>query len=260
MNKAFSRIEEIRANKPPLTLACSSFQSKALSVLGYVSQIIPPPPSFKTVELRMANKILRLATNSFDTDSAHQLLALGGPRLPRPLAHVIACITRAAFKTLTGYETQHLSLVKAVFENECLANAADNAIPDGWDSPTFCSNLLSASEGALAKQFFPGSLDAILALKRKFLRKEVKTGLQKAIFDILCGSVPFAFEEIFARRFKLLDIGVEHSLLFDNRTGMASAPSPHSLPSAFSIEFNALCMHLPPNTQMALLRTWSNGY
>ncbi len=42
---------------------------------------------FKTVELRMANKILRLATNPFDTDNAHQLWALGGPRLARPLAY-----------------------------------------------------------------------------------------------------------------------------------------------------------------------------
>jgi hypothetical protein len=209
MNKAFARIEEIRANRPPLTLACRSFQSKALSVLGYVSQIIPPPPSFKIVELRMANKILRLATNSFDTDSAHQLMTLGGPRLPRPLAYVIACITRASFKTLNGFEAQHSSLVKAVFENECLANSAghaDNAIPDGWDSPAFCTNLLLASEGMLAKQFFPGSLNAILGLKRKFLRKEVKAGLQKAIFEILCESVPLAFEKVFARRFQVLSV------------------------------------------------------
>lgn len=76
----------------------------------------------------MANKILRLATRSFDTDCAHQLLALGGPRLPRPLAYVIAyviaCITRAAFKFLAGLEAWHRSLFKAVFENECLANPA----------------------------------------------------------------------------------------------------------------------------------------
>lgn len=36
--------------------------------------------------------------------------------------------------------------------------------------------------------------------------------------------------------------------------------SPLSLPSPFFVEINPLCVHLPPNTQMALLRTWSNRW
>ena len=84
MNKAFTRVEEITSNRPPLVLACRSFNAKALPVLGYVSQLLPPPPSFKVCEFRMANKVLRLTTNSFDTTSAFQLHVSGGPKLLRP--------------------------------------------------------------------------------------------------------------------------------------------------------------------------------
>lgn len=40
MNRAVSRVEEIRSNRPPFALACSSYSCKALSVLGYVGQSI----------------------------------------------------------------------------------------------------------------------------------------------------------------------------------------------------------------------------
>lgn len=43
MSKDFIRVEEITACKPPLVLACRSFNAKAFPVLGYVSQLFPPP-------------------------------------------------------------------------------------------------------------------------------------------------------------------------------------------------------------------------
>ena len=77
-----------------------------------------------------------------------------GQRLPRALVYVIACLTRASIKTLD--EDLHKSLVKAAFENGCLVASAghsDNAIPGGWDSPAFCSNLLAARSGDMANSF-----------------------------------------------------------------------------------------------------------
>ena len=69
MDKAMTRAAEIHAQKSPLPYACGLYSSRALSALGYVAQLIPPPESFKIAELRMGNKILRLATNSFDSVS-----------------------------------------------------------------------------------------------------------------------------------------------------------------------------------------------
>ena len=57
MSKALVRMEGIRANKLPLSSACGSYSSKALSILGYVAKLIPPSPSFKSAEVRMASKI-----------------------------------------------------------------------------------------------------------------------------------------------------------------------------------------------------------
>ena len=37
MNKVFTRVEEIPSSRPPLVLACRSFNAKILSVFGYAS-------------------------------------------------------------------------------------------------------------------------------------------------------------------------------------------------------------------------------
>ena len=212
-----------------------------------------PPPLFKTSELRWANKILRLATNSFDTNSVYQLHLLGGPKLPRPLAYLVACITRASLKTLTGFEEQHKTLVDTVYDNECLANSFKcNAIPNGWDSAAFCSNLLCASSGDLAEFHFPGSMAGILQIKRKFRNKTLKVSLQKAIFEHLTASVPPSFAKVFADRFsKALNIGIELADIF-------KAPTLTN----FSSRINTCCRPLPSSShpQLALLRTWSNGW
>ena len=195
-----TRAMEIHAQKFPLPHACGLYNSRALSALGYVARLAPPPESFKIAELSMANKILRLATNSFNSDAAHQLELLHGPRLPRPLAYVIACMTRASLKTLNGFESQHKQLVESVCSHVSLV-AADlsDPVPDGWDSVAFCSNLLKASNGDMAETYFPGSKTLILQIRRSFERKRLKGGLQKAIYNALLSTIPPAFETVFAR-------------------------------------------------------------
>ena len=87
-----------------------------------------------------------------DTDAAHQLELLHGPRLPRPLAHVIACTTRASVKTLNGFESQHKELVDSICNHVSIISVdLAEPVPDGWDSAAFCSNLLKASYGDMAE-------------------------------------------------------------------------------------------------------------
>ena len=85
MNKFLKRVDEIANMRAPLVYACSLYKSRALPVLGYVAQIVNPPNSFKVTELRVANKLLRLATNSFSANSVYQLDAFHGPKLDRPI-------------------------------------------------------------------------------------------------------------------------------------------------------------------------------
>ena len=198
----------------------------------------------------MANKILRLATNSFDTDSAHQLEVLGGPRLPRPLAYVIACITRAAIKTLDGFEVQHDSLIQAVHLHESLAISAHyNPIPDGWDSDAYCSNLTKAVSGELANEYFPGTRNAIIAIREDFRKKKLKQGLQKSIYKCLLSSVPFALEKVFLARFSKIGIPPDISHLFSQ-----------DQIKEFAKTFKCCSKAFIPSAKMALIRTWSNGW
>ena len=76
---------------------------------------------------RRPGEVLRFVIDSFDSDCVHQLACLGGPRLPRPLACVVACITGASLKTLIVSETEHHTLVSAVFENECRPDSAGHS-------------------------------------------------------------------------------------------------------------------------------------
>ena len=215
MNKAFTRVEETSSNKPPLVLACRSFTAKVLSGLGYVSRLIPPSPGFKAPEVRMASKVKRLATNSFDTDSAYQVPVLGGPKLHRSLAYMIACITRVSLETLSGFVAQHTCLVAPVFENECLADSVGNsAIPNGWDSRAFCSTLLAASSGDLAHKFILGTKSSTVATRGRLTAKFFQTSLQRAISETLSDSVPAVFEKVFTKRFKVLGIRIEHLQCF----------------------------------------------
>ena len=112
-----------------------------------------PLPLVPTFEFRKANKVMRLAANSFDTNSAFQLHVLGGQKSPPLLAYTVACPTRASLKTLFGFGAQHNSLFASVFENECVADPVGRkAIPNGWISPALCSNLLAASTRGLAEK------------------------------------------------------------------------------------------------------------
>ena len=105
-----------------------------------------------------------------------------------------------------------------------------------------CFNLLAASNGDLANSFYPASESSILAIKRKF----DENGVHEIICDSLLDSVPLAVEKVFARRFRVLAIGVDHLQSF-------SAP----LLLSFSFKIISICMRLPrnPSPQVALLRT-----
>ena len=83
-------------------------------------------------------------------------------------------------------------------------------VPDGWDSAAFCSNLLKASNGDMAEKYFPGSRALILRIERNYEKKRLKGGLQKAFYNALLSTSPPAFENVFARRFKVLEIPSLH--------------------------------------------------
>ena len=101
----------------------------------------------------------------------------------------------------------------------------------------------------MAEKYFPGSKALIIQIKRNFERKRLKGGLQKAIYNALLSTIPPAFEVVFARRFKVLEI-----------------PSPHAEPfkicniKHFAAKLKTVYSKLPYGVPMIMLRTWSNGW
>ena len=149
-------------------------------------KVVKPPKALKVTELRAANKILRLATNSFTTNCAFQLDTFHGPRLERPVVYLHSCIVRAAAKTFQGFSLQHQTLQSMVIDSLPLAHLLPgNARPEGWDAEAFCSNLQSAYLGVHCGETFPNSRAPICSLIRDFEQGRVKGGLQAKVSLLL---------------------------------------------------------------------------
>ena len=206
MNKFLARTAEIANMRAPLPFACSLFRSKALSVLGYVAQVCKPPKSFKFSELRVANQVLRLATNSFDTNCAYNLDFFHGPKLARPVVYLHSCMIRAAVKTLSGFSLQHRTLQEKVIDSLPLSQLQPGrSTPDGWDSEAFCTNLLFAYQGVHSSETFPNSRPQICSLIRDWERGKIKGCLQSKIGRILQSHIPNTFISLFSRRLSDLE-------------------------------------------------------
>ena len=101
----------------------------------------------------------------------------------------------------------------------------------------------------MAEKYFPGSKALIIQIKRHFERKRLKGGLQKAIYNALLSTIPPAFEVVFARRFKVLEIPSLHVEPFK------SCNIKH-----FAAKLKTVYSKLPYGVPMIMLRTWSNGW
>ena len=101
----------------------------------------------------------------------------------------------------------------------------------------------------MAEKYFPGSRAVILRIKRNYERKRLKCGLQKAFYNALLSTIPPAFENVFARRFKVLEVPSLHI-----------EPFKTSRIKHFAFELQSLYSKLPYGVPMIMLRTWSNGW
>jgi hypothetical protein len=129
----------------PMALAVTQFNSRAVPVLGYVSQLAHPPHNIIRTELTSILQALSLAGNSMNTNAAYSLKIFLGLESVRPPIYMEACMLRAAFKTFDGYMRMHDDPAETAFLNSDCSNALSTIIPPGWDSSAFCTNLRDAS-------------------------------------------------------------------------------------------------------------------
>jgi len=131
-----------------MDLAASRFTSRAVSVLGFVAQLVPPPSNIKRIELAAGLKALGFLPNSLSTGAIYSLDKWGGPKIARPSAYCQSCMLMAAKKTLKGFDDQHHALARASLEGIPIAAALrGNTIPEGWTGEAFCTFLYRAAAG-----------------------------------------------------------------------------------------------------------------
>jgi hypothetical protein len=146
MGKFGNRCIQTKNKDLPLALAVTQFNSRAVPVLGYVSQLAHPPNNIIRTELTSILQSLSLAGNSMNTSAAYSLRTFLGVDPVRPSIYMEACMLRAAFKTFDGYVRMHDDLAETALLNSDCNNAVSTIIPPGWDSSAFCTNLRDASQ------------------------------------------------------------------------------------------------------------------
>lgn len=131
----------------PLQLKGARFNSRAVTVFGYVAQLAPLPKGLTGVEMASGSKALGFAPTSLNNGAVYSLDKWKGVRLVQPSLYAIASRLRACLKTLSGFQEQHESLLRLALEGGAPVmraldkEARDLAMPDGWMAPAFCTVL-----------------------------------------------------------------------------------------------------------------------
>ncbi len=144
-------------------MAAYAYNCKAVPVLGYVAQLLPPPDDFRRVETNALHTLTHMATNAFTYDNFFGLHLFGGPKLRCVGAQAHAAMVRAATVNVQCWHTWKPQLEKAANLSLSLHLAfGDRCSPDFWDTDPIAINLSrayscnpelgdfsSATEGAL---------------------------------------------------------------------------------------------------------------
>jgi len=147
ISKWAKRRREIAHSKMNHTLATISYNSRAIPVLGYIGQLLPPPVT-KHAERSLLHHLFHLPTNSWDGNSFYQLYCIGLKDIVSVEAHCRAALIRTANCTIKGWRSfygrvkltadQHLSIREI---------ACGRLSTSWWDTPPYVHFLRQAFYG-----------------------------------------------------------------------------------------------------------------
>jgi len=100
--KFMLRAQEINAGHFPINVSAHLYNSRAVSVLGYKAQLVPPPASFAPKERAALHLVTHFATNSLTHGGFFHLHLVGSPRI------TCASVTCSAALLRTAVRTHHL--------------------------------------------------------------------------------------------------------------------------------------------------------
>ena len=184
LEKFKQRVKDIRSSDLPLGLAASQYASRAVPVLGYVGQSVPPPAYYTCTELWAAHKISGIPL-ALDVAAIHGLDVLGSTKLVRASSYLRSCMLRAASKTLQGHSAMHTELVELAVHGSVLEQVVrGGALPQGWDSCAFATHLHRASCGSIGLDMHAGRFSMLCRRHRKPHAATQNQGLDMRIDSI----------------------------------------------------------------------------
>ena len=249
------RVNHIHSCQLPAELAASQYRIKAVPILGYIAQLVRPPCKITRIGLNAVTKTLRMAGQSLSYDAAHSLSFMGGPKFPDLKNYLKSCLMRSSAVTLTGFQAVHRDLLDTAIARLPFAQHRYKVcIPDGWDSPAFCSTLCEALAQIPPLTSNPPQVSRVESRARHATLTQRNLGgpyrpreskQQADIYKALCANSSTGV----SAWAKLLN---DRATLFEPNHQGFSAEDVQNLASALS--------HLPDGARMMVTKTWVNSW
>ena len=153
LGKFVSRAKEVANSHVSVAIAAYTYNTKVVTVVGYVAQLFPLPGNAMQKERTAMQHILHTATNAFTHSDFFHLGTAGGPYLRSMCASARATLFRSAFKTVPHWPEWKRQIVNAAMESLPVSRIASGEMyPSFWDGPPIAFNL------DVAYRCFPGEV------------------------------------------------------------------------------------------------------
>jgi hypothetical protein len=231
-----------------------TYNTKVVSVLGYVAQLVPPPKNLALMERGAMSMVLHTATNAFRHADYFGLSVAGGPVLKSACAMTRATMFRTAVETLPQWQDWKVQLDEAAILSLPVSRVCNGfKFCEFWDGPPIALSLSESfrcfpgdakwAPGAReAFQIVSEKRSAAVAVPDRAMPSRVK--VQSIAYRCLMNSAfPNTLQGTVVRRMHKLGI---------------LDVSQHSVP-----EFDNACAimrKLRKHDAMCVIKTWTNSW
>ena len=115
--KVAARTQAIAGSHAPISVSCSLYNSRAVSVTQYISQLLPLPSSHHNTEKGYLHKLFHMPNNALPLAAFFALPHLGGPHISSIADVGLAARFRTAVRTITSWPIHIYMLMSLALEH-----------------------------------------------------------------------------------------------------------------------------------------------
>ncbi len=150
MRKWASRALRLGSAQLPASVGTSLYNVQAVSVLGFVRQLLPPPRMLPTWELAAGNRLLHFPPRSPSLPLLHRLKDFGMLNVRSATSSCLGALARTAVAGSIDWSTAWDAMMASA-EELLPMSAVARGCPWGthWTEPAFAAHLRAAAGGRL---------------------------------------------------------------------------------------------------------------